>query len=1384
MAFARRWKFRIVVVDCRSRLSIQGGEMGFMSGEKEFVWVHKLIGDGFGNCHVLKSCTKVAKSVCPSTASAATPRISSYLDVGCRTSNRSIASTCPRLVIPRTWHPNREVVHLDQRNVQAANVAEGRATAAHEMIAAGREVDRCLTFWAELVVLAPLHTMESCRPSPQDMQLLTDESTTFLAVCAIGAGSRLTASSCIRRLLEKSWHRKQVSRSCRANARRTEKATRSHAGIHVFLKSADSYPTRAQNLEFATPDVGSPLDSRARKEVELHELFSGIQWQYCTSSSFRVSSNRIYTGPLPRFLFLRRDLDFSSSSLLSSSSSSLSSSLPIAARLPPAAAAASSSSSSSSHASSSASMCSCQTFKIWPPPEIIRLPTSKPSSTTPSISSCCTSPTTLFCPSLMKRTLPSPRPTATFLPKPPTPRGTSANASIRDHAVAASNQCFLASGSRALLGRQSRNSVRANVVPPVVSHCLLKPDVDVEEGGSAVSEEMSSACFASLTGSVGAGSRRSYRCNAPASVPRRSVCGLRAWMTVGPSILFGLDVSALPPGIASLPVTLPVSLSAALTMPSVPAEYSCRPSMLYDRQRQLPLCLLVLHAVSTTPSPLLPRLCFKIPSPFDRLAFSSSSPTGGSFSEATCPLLRPTATSGSQQLGVPVPTLAVLAVALSLCPSPPDSQIMHAGASNVPNLRQLCMVAAVPAVVTFNRGHPIVGQWTSSSKARGSVLLSVLLLSCSIALSCPKPQPGFVSRTSISLREFLMVLKRKPQKGITFGYCDINTGQRVYPPPPVSEMTDLLPEQQPPEQQKPAFYPEELDQDDMYVKVTCHPPLGQATRIARHQHSVKFAVLLETSNPSLVDQEASANTDEQPQVCLWHNHNGHFDWSELPLTPTREYSDVLLVNRPRDRRLTRTWFTTELPGLPKHAHVVSFTVKFRVATSKGWKWVKDTSGCKPLRDPILASSTIVSAKRSPVHAGNKFELDKDGVLLSFLRSDGMHVVCLGISGVDDVMTTFLHDSEGNVIVKSRNDRAETGTCRVLVAVADSFEVANAAVMYHARKIVGTLSSTAATDDKTIGALTDEKVKPEWLEEWYDGLTYCTWNGLGQALTADKIHTALDSLSSNNINITNLIIDDNWQSLSQGDTQFKRAWQDFEATPDGFPMGMKAFTSEVRKRHPNVNHIAVWHAILGYWGGVDPNGKIGQKYKTVEVEKEPGVAGGKFHIVAAEDAKQMYDDFYRFLSESGVNSVKTDAQFFLDLLLHAPDRRAVTTEYQDAWTLAHLRHFSSRAISCMSQAPQILFHSQLPTNKPRLLVRNSDDFFPEVAASHPWHIFCNAHNALFTQHLNVLPDWDMFQTSHPWAGFHAAARAGRQSFSDRTESDERLMRIMVTIIRLC
>jgi hypothetical protein len=160
---------------------------------------------------------------------------------------------------------------------------------------------------------------------------------------------------------------------------------------------------------------------------------------------------------------------------------------------------------------------------------------------------------------------------------------------------------------------------------------------------------------------------------------------------------------------------------------------------------------------------------------------------------------------------------------------------------------------------------------------------------------------------------------------------------------------------------------------------------------------------------------------------------------------------------------------------------------------------------------------------------------------------------------------------------------------------------------------------------------------------------------------------------------------------------------------------------------------------------------------VVVNTKAGVSGRTVTMVAEEDVGRFYKDFYQFLNSAGIDSVKTDSQFFLDEIEHADDRRHLIQAYQDAWNINQLRYFSARAISCMSQTPQIIFHSQLPSNKPRVLLRNSDDFFPDVPASHPWHIFCNAHNSLLTQYLNILPDWDMFQTSHDYAAFHAAGR---------------------------
>lgn len=273
----------------------------------------------------------------------------------------------------------------------------------------------------------------------------------------------------------------------------------------------------------------------------------------------------------------------------------------------------------------------------------------------------------------------------------------------------------------------------------------------------------------------------------------------------------------------------------------------------------------------------------------------------------------------------------------------------------------------------------------------------------------------------------------------------------------------------------------------------------------------------------------------------------------------------------------------------------------------------------------------------------------------------------------------------------------------------------------------------------------------------------TWNSLGQELTEEKLLHALDSLADNNIEISNLIIDDNWQSIDTKEAnQFNRGWLDFEANPASFPNGLKATVQQIRQKHRNVRYIAVWHALLGYWGGISPDGKLAKTYKTIELDRQDAgdgelPLGGKMTVIARDDVARFYTDFYNFLRYAGVNAVKTDAQFMVDSWTNSKARRELITEYLDVWGLNALRYFSMRAVSCMSQFPQALFHSQMKSAREACLVRSSDDYFPDVPQSHAWHIWANAHNSIFMQHLNVVPDWDMFQTKHEFGEYHAAAR---------------------------
>ena len=153
---------------------------------------------------------------------------------------------------------------------------------------------------------------------------------------------------------------------------------------------------------------------------------------------------------------------------------------------------------------------------------------------------------------------------------------------------------------------------------------------------------------------------------------------------------------------------------------------------------------------------------------------------------------------------------------------------------------------------------------------------------------------------------------------------------------------------------------------------------------------------------------------------------------------------------------------------------------------------------------------------APRQGKGNFSPTEDGVLCSFLRWDGLHLVLLAVSGIDNVLTVLKPDGQGNVIISARNDSPEHATARVVAAVAPTFEKANAAVMYHARKLVrGDEYENNKFEAEVKNALGGD-VNAEWMENWYDGLTYCTWNALGQDLNENKIYDALDILKANKI----------------------------------------------------------------------------------------------------------------------------------------------------------------------------------------------------------------------------------------------------------------------------
>ena len=291
-------------------------------------------------------------------------------------------------------------------------------------------------------------------------------------------------------------------------------------------------------------------------------------------------------------------------------------------------------------------------------------------------------------------------------------------------------------------------------------------------------------------------------------------------------------------------------------------------------------------------------------------------------------------------------------------------------------------------------------------------------------------------------------------------------------------------------------------------------------------------------------------------------------------------------------------------------------------------------------------------------------------------------------------------------------------------------------------------------------LRTEKPAPDFMD--YFG--WCTWDSFYDLVKGDDIPVGLENFKEGGFVPKLLILDDGWQTtvdqkLSRG--QWKLS--NFVAN-EKFGYGLRE-TVNIAKEQYGVEKFFVWHAVLGYWGGVSTDAEEMQKYEPVLNEavhtdelKETGPARWEsekfpFGLIAPEHFGEFYEDYHSYLESEGIDGVKIDVQSSLEG--HAQGRGGrirMNRMMREGLEASVNKHFNGNVINCMSCSNDIIYHV-----KNSNMMRSSGDFVPNEPESHSAHIFANAIHSLWMSPFTIC-DWDMFQTSHEFGPFHAAARA--------------------------
>ncbi|XP_008784982.2 galactinol--sucrose galactosyltransferase [Phoenix dactylifera] len=318
----------------------------------------------------------------------------------------------------------------------------------------------------------------------------------------------------------------------------------------------------------------------------------------------------------------------------------------------------------------------------------------------------------------------------------------------------------------------------------------------------------------------------------------------------------------------------------------------------------------------------------------------------------------------------------------------------------------------------------------------------------------------------------------------------------------------------------------------------------------------------------------------------------------------------------------------------------------------------------------------------------------------------------------------------------------------------------------------------------------------------DKFGWCTWDAFYLKVHPEGVWGGVKALADGGCPPGFVLIDDGWQSICHDDDDpvadqqgagmnrtsageqmpcrlidFRENYKfrDYRSKEDPARTGMGAFVRDLKAAFESIDHVYVWHALCGYWGGLRPRMPALPDAKVVTPKLSPGlrmtmedlavdkIVNNRVGLVPPERAHELYEAMHSHLQSIGIDGVKVDVIHLLEMLCEDYGGRVeLAKAYYKGLTASIKRHFKGNgAIASMEHCNDFMFLGTESIS----LGRVGDDFWCTDPSGDPngtfWlqgcHMVHCAYNSLWMGSF-IHPDWDMFQSNHPCAAFHAASRA--------------------------